>query len=119
MIARIIDEDHEVVAALVERLLDPGEQTVMRGNLGDRFDEADHRKGFHPVQHAHTGALHQGTAKGLELDSGETPAQRRRDRGRMRVPRWLARRYVDPRGLAGAHGLADATGDVSIASATR
>ena len=55
----------------------------------------------------------------LEFDSGETPAQRRRDRGRMRVPRWLARRYVDPRGLAGAHGLADASGDVSIASATR
>ena len=88
----------------------------MRRDLRESLDEPDHGVRFHPVQHVDTRALEQRPAEGLQLDSGKPAAQCGRDRGGMRVRRWLPCRDVDP---GGGHGRAAASGEAFMASATR
>ena len=114
VITRVIDEDHEIVALVLERLLDPVQQAVVRGNLGDGLDKPDDRVRFHPVQHAHARALERRAAQGFQLEPWKTAAQCGRYRRGMRVRGRLPCRDVDPR-----HGRAAASGEALMASATR
>src|SRR2546422_2282310 len=59
------------------------EQPIVRGNLGDRFDESHDRVCFHAVQHAHARALEQRTTQRLELESGQAATQRDRKSTRL------------------------------------
>ncbi len=74
VIARVIHEDHEIVALVVERLLDPVQQAVVRRNLLDRLYESDDGVRFHPVEDAGSRALQQRAAKGFQLEPGKTAA---------------------------------------------
>jgi len=68
VIARVVHEDHEVVALVVERLLDPVQQAVVRRNLLDRLHEPDDGVRFHPVQDAGSRALELRAAEGFQLE---------------------------------------------------
>src|SRR5437667_261778 len=75
VITGVIDEDHKIVALVLERLLDPVQQAVVRGNLGDGLDKPDHGVRFHPVKHADPGALERRAAEGFQLEPRKTAAQ--------------------------------------------
>ena len=84
--AGIVHEDDEVIAVGLERLAHAGQQPEMGRELPERFDEAHHRHPLHAVQHGGPRGLEGGAAERLEPSAREAAAQRRHDRGGVRVP---------------------------------
>src|SRR5260370_11687322 len=108
MVARVVHQDHEIVAVRAKRLLHATEQPQVGRHLPQRLDEPHHGEPLHAIEHDGARRFEVRAAECLDRGGREAAFERLYDGGGVRVPRRLARRDIDARGAA--HGRVVAKG---------